>query len=56
MPTSVDEARKIQEIMDEYLPQRDAREVTRRLDEEVGQLTDNESLKVSLKMLRDLYA
>ena len=56
MPTSVNEARKIQEIMDEYLPLRDAREVTRRLDEEVGQLTDNESLKVSLKMLRDLYA
>ena len=34
----------------------DAREVTSRLYEEVGQTTNNQSLKISLEMLRDLYA
>jgi len=56
MPTSVDEARRIQEIINEFLTHDEAREVTTRLDEEVGQLSDNDSLKVSLNMLRNLYA
>jgi hypothetical protein len=56
MPTSIDEAKKIQEIIDDYLSLVEAREVMTRLDEEVGKLTDNESLKVSLSMLRGLYA
>ena len=56
MPTSVREAENIYRIINEFLSPEDAREVTRRLDEEVGQVTDNESLQVSLKMLRDLYA
>ena len=56
MPTSIDEAKKIQEIINDYLSLVEAREVMTRLDEEVGKLTDNESLKVSLSMLRGLYA
>lgn len=55
MPTSVNEARKIQEIINDFLTPEQAREVTRRLDEEVGKNTDNDSLKVSLSMLRGLY-
>jgi type IV secretory pathway VirB4 component len=55
MPTSNEEARRIQEIIDEYLTVDQAREITTRLYEEVGQDTDNDSLKVSLQMLRSLY-
>ena len=55
MPTSNDEAKKIVSIMNEYLSDSDAQSITRRLDEEVGQASDNDSLKVSLKMLRALY-
>jgi len=47
--------KKIQEIINDYLTVEQAAEVTRRLDEEVGQKTDNDSLKVSLEMLRKLY-
>ena len=55
MPTSNDEARNIVKIMNEYLTPENARSITRRLDEEVGQQSDNDSLKVSLQMLRALY-
>ena len=55
MPTSNDEARKIVSLMSEYLSDSDAQSITRRLDEEVGQTSDNDSLKVSLQMLRALY-
>ena len=56
MPTSVSEARSICEILSEFLSLEDARKVTNRLHEEVGQITNNQSLQISLKMLRDLYA
>ena len=55
MPTSNDEARKIVSIMNEYLSDSDAQSITRGVDEEVGQASDNDSLKVSLQMLRALY-
>ena len=55
MPTSNDEAKKIVSIMNEYLSDSDAQSITRRLVEEVGQASDNDSLKVSLQMLRALY-
>ena len=55
MPTSNHEAKKIVSIMNEYLSDSDAQSITRRLDEEVGQASDNDSLKVSLQMLRALY-
>ena len=47
MPTSDNEARKIQEIINDFLTPEQAREV--------AQKTDNDSLKVSLIMLRRLY-
>jgi hypothetical protein len=56
MPTSVTEATSICGILNEFLSLEDAREVTSRLHSEVGQTTDNESLQISLEMLRDLYA
>ncbi len=56
MPTSVSEARSICEILSEFLSTEDAREVTSRLHDEVGKTTNNTSLQISLKMLRDLYA
>ena len=56
MPTSINEAKKIQEIMNDYLTLEQAKEITTRLDEEVGRETENDSLKVSLHMLRALYS
>tara|TARA_R110000744_G_scaffold237672_1_gene355113 strand:+ start:555 stop:689 length:135 start_codon:yes stop_codon:yes gene_type:complete len=41
--------------MNDFLSPDDAKTITRRLDEEVGQKSDNDSLKVSLGMLRALY-
>jgi hypothetical protein len=55
MPTSVEEANSIMEIMDDFLDADDARELTARLEHEVGQGTGNDSLKVSLEMLKELY-
>tara|TARA_B100001123_G_C15213865_1_gene988397 strand:- start:1263 stop:1436 length:174 start_codon:yes stop_codon:yes gene_type:complete len=55
MPTSINEAKKIQEIINSFLSNEQAIEITQRLDEEVGKKTDNDSLRVSLKMLRELY-
>ena len=55
MPTSDNETRKIQEIINDFLTPEQAKEITKRLDEEVAQNTDNDSLKVSLIMLRKLY-
>ncbi len=55
MPTSTDEAATIQGIINEFLSPEQAKEITLRLDSEVGSITDNDSLKVSLQMLRELY-
>ena len=55
MPTSVSEAVQITQIMNDFLTPENAKEITRRLDEEVGKKTENDSLKVSLQMLRSLY-
>jgi|TARA_Y100000310_G_scaffold302687_1_gene340329 hypothetical protein len=55
MPTSQYEAIKIKQIIDEYLTKDDAAAITARLCDEVGKNTDNDSLKVSLFMLKKLY-
>ncbi|MAF24228.1 hypothetical protein CL634_01375 [bacterium] len=55
MPTSNDEAKRICDIINDFLSEEEALAITRRLDEEVGVHTDNDSLKVSLRMLRGLY-
>ena len=55
MPTSPDEAIKIYSIINEYIEHSVAQELTRRLDDEVGQVSDNISLQESLEMLRTLY-
>ena len=55
MPTSREEADKIYSIVNEYLGPKISTELTRRLDEEVGQKSENESLRISLSMLRNLY-
>ena len=55
MPTSQQEAFNIVEILDEYLDENQARELTARLEQEIGRRTDNDSLKVSLEMLKALY-
>ena len=55
MPTSREEAVMICEIIDDFLTEEEAKAITVRLDEEVGKGTDNDSLKVSLSMLRGLY-
>ena len=55
MPTSQQEAVNIVEILDEYLDEDQARELTARLEQEIGRRTDNDSLKVSLEMLKALY-
>ena len=55
MPTSQQEAVRIQEIINDYLNEGEAREISIRLDEEIGQHTSNDSLRISLSMLRKLY-
>jgi len=55
MQTSREEAARICEIIDDFLTEEEAKAITVRLDEEVGKDTDNDSLKVSLSMLRGLY-
>ena len=55
MPTSTNEALEIVEIVGEYLDDSDAKELMARLHEEVGEKTENDSLKVSLQMLNKLY-
>ena len=55
MPTSVSEAKRIQRIINDFLTLEQAKEITQRLHEEVGENTNNDSLKVSLKMLKSLY-
>ena len=56
MPTSNEEARQIVEIINDYVSQEDAEALTARLQQEIGKETDNESLRVSLEMLKALYA
>ena len=55
MPTSNDEARQIVSIINEFIDVPTAKTLTQRLHDEVGQHTDNDSLAVSLRMLKDLY-
>ena len=55
MPTSQDEVIRIKEIIDEYLSYDDAKAVAIRLHYEVGQPSSNDSLKISLSMLKKLY-
>ena len=55
MPTSQDEVIKIKRIIDEYLSYEDAKAISMRLHHEVGQSSSNDSLKVSLLMLKKLY-
>ena len=54
MPTTNSEAAKIIEISNQYLTPQAAKELFVRLDDEVGKHTTNDSLKVSLAMMRSL--
>ena len=55
MPTNKEEARRIYNIVNDYIGLRVARELTKRLVSEVGTETTNGSLKESLQMLYNLY-
>ena len=55
MPTTNQEAADIIGIVNEYLSPEAAAELVSRLDEEVGKETENDSLKVTLGMLKTLY-
>ena len=54
MPTTTSEAAQIIQICQEYITTDNLKKMATRLDEEVGQHTDNDSLKVTLSMLRQL--
>lgn len=54
MPTTMTEAQKILAISQEYLTVENARELFRRLHEEVGQHSDNDSVKESMRMMSAL--
>ena len=54
MPTTTSEAAQILQISSNYIEPEKLAEMLVRLDEEVGQHTDNDSLKVSLAMLRKM--
>ena len=55
MPTTNQEAADIVGIVNEYLSPEAAAELVSRLDDEVGKETENDSLKVTLGMLKTLY-
>ncbi len=55
MPTNNDEAARICAIINEFIDVATAKKITSKLYEEVGKSTDNESLSISLKMLKMLY-
>ena len=55
MPTNNEEARRIVEIINTFVTFDTARKIPATLYEEVGQHTENESLAISLKMLKELY-
>ena len=54
MPTTNSEATQIVQICLDYVSAGQLKELSTRLDEEVGQHTDNDSLKVTLNMLRQI--
>jgi len=54
MPTTTDEAKKITEIICNYMEIEDALACATDLDEQVGAKTENESLQITLHMLREL--
>jgi hypothetical protein len=51
MPTSDMEARRITEIVSEYIDNSAAQELFTKLNTEIGMQTDNDSLRESLAML-----
>lgn len=55
MPTNNYEARQIFGIINEFIDVETAKKITARLYDQVGKYTENESLAVSLKMLKNLY-
>tara|TARA_R100000008_G_scaffold34011_2_gene19235 strand:+ start:155 stop:625 length:471 start_codon:yes stop_codon:yes gene_type:complete len=55
MPTNNEEAVRICSIINEFIDATTAKKITARLYEEVGKSTENESLSISLKMLKTLY-
>ena len=56
MPTSQQEAERIVNIIGEYIDYETAAAIMNKLDDAVGQHTENESLAVSLKMLSQAYS
>ena len=50
------QALNISEILDEFLDEGQARELTARLEQEIGQKTDDDSIRVSLETLKALYS
>ena len=55
MPTNITEAKKIYDIVNDYVGLKSARELCKRLVSEVAEQTENKSLEESLRMLYDLY-
>jgi hypothetical protein len=55
MPTNITEAKKIYNIVNDYVGLKSARELCKRLVSEVAEQTDNKSLEESIRMLYDLY-
>ena len=55
MPTSMNEAERIVSIISEYIEPQVAIDLLGRLFKEVGEPSDNDSLRISLRMLSSLY-
>jgi len=55
VPTDITEAKKIYDIVNDYVGFKSARELSKRLMVEVAEHTENKSLEESLRMLYNLY-
>jgi hypothetical protein len=55
VPTNITEAKKIYDIVNDYVGFKSARELSKRLMVEVAEHTENNSLEESLRMLYNLY-
>tara|TARA_Y100000310_G_C20626380_1_gene786133 strand:+ start:1154 stop:1360 length:207 start_codon:yes stop_codon:yes gene_type:complete len=55
MPTNNEEAASIVSVIDSHVDHEIAKQIVNELEEKVARVTDNDSLRITLEMLKALY-